>query len=356
MDRRTTLQDIVVDALSHCELRGPTRALGLLMERIPTKEIESSEYLQALVSTCKSASAAEKNKMRRTIEELSGFGIALPRDVLFFLGIPRREFGLKVNFLNGRLGDTLDQLAKLVHGMHALNLILFVNCKLSKNRSIMLSCTDCFNEEFNVYDGDEGTLRDYVLEVASKQDFSLTLLRGLNTSLFSKLPTRESIHISSESIVVHVRAGDALFIGALFLPPLNYYIDAISNSKAKNVVIVCEPENPQDLCVNPVPGLIQSFCRSANINCVIQSSDKIEMDAATLFYAKNVIASNSSFSKWLPLYGPSCESLTIPNSIDGEKRWVQDKCITYVDCWNAFNQEKWRDSLDYRLGWVSGKL
>ena len=28
----------------------------------------------------------------------------------------------------------------------------------------------------------------------------------------------------------------------------------------------------------------------------------------------------------------------------------------YIDCWNAFNQEKWRDSLDYRLGWVSGEL
>ena len=80
----------------------------------------------------------------------------------------------------------------------------------------------------------------------------------------------------------------------------------------------------------------------------------MEVDAATLFYAKRVVASNSSFSKWLPLYGNSCESLTLPDLPGGGDHWVQDECITYVDCWDGFDNEKWRDSLDYRLAWVSG--
>ena len=108
--------------------------------------------------------------------------------------------------------------------------------------------------------------------------------------------------------------------------------------------------------MNPVPGLIQSYCESLNIDCTVQSSEQMEVDAATLFYAKRVVASNSSFSKWLPLYGNSCESLTIPGSPSGGEQWVQDDCITYVDCWNGFDPERWKESLDYRLAWVSGQV
>ena len=164
----------------------------------------------------------------------------------------------------------------------------------------MLFSTETFDEEFGVYDGNAGTLRDYVLEISAKQTFSLSLLRGVSTSLFSKLPKQEMLPFSTESLVVHVRAGDALFEGLLFLPPLHYYISAILNSRKKEVVVVAEPPNNQDPCVNPVPDLIQSHCKSSGIKCFIQSSDE-EVDAATLFYAKTVVASNSSFSKWLPL-------------------------------------------------------
>ena len=117
-----------------------------------------------------------------------------------------------------------------------------------------------------------------------------------------------------------------------------------------------EPVNSQDPCLNPVPELIQSFCKSSGIDCIVQSSDEMEVDAATLFYAKAVVASNSCFSKWLPLYGPSCELLTIPDSPGGGDHWVQDACITYVDCWDGFDKERWNESLDYRLAWVSGEV
>ena len=103
------------------------------------------------------------------------------------MGIPQKEFGLKLDFLDGRLGDNLGKLAKFVHAMHALNLILFVKSKLSAHRSVMLCCNDSFDEIFSVYDGNEGTLREYVLDVAKKQSFSLKLLRSLSKSLFSKL-------------------------------------------------------------------------------------------------------------------------------------------------------------------------
>ena len=356
MDNRVTVRDVVWAALSTCESRGPTQALRQLKTRIPAETVQSSEYLQALFDAYKSASTAEKSKMRRAAEDLAGMSIALPRDILFYLGIPKREFGLRVDLLNGRLGDTLGQLAKFVHAMHALNLVVYVKSRLSKHRTVMLCCADSFDEEFGIYDGNEGTLHDYVFDVANDQVFSRTFLTDLSPSLFSRLPSRDSLSFSSDSLVLHVRAGDALFMGALTLPPLSYYQMAISASEAKKVVVVAEPANSQDPCVNPVPGLIQSFCDSSGIECTIQSSEEIEIDAATLFYAKRVVASNSSFSKWLPLYGDFCHSLIIPDSLGGGDNWVQHECITYVDCWDGFELEKWRESLDYRLAWVSADV
>ena len=356
MDKRATIEDVLRDAFYNCESRGPTSALRSLTARIPAEKVESSEYLRGLFDAYRSASAVEKSRMRRAVEDLASFNVALPRDFLFYLGVPRKEFGLRVDLLNGRLGHTLGQLARYVHAMHALNLVLFVRLRSALRRSVMLCCDDSFDEEFSVYDGVEGTIRDYVFEVASNQVFSRDFLRGLSPSLFSKLIAQNSPSLADGSLVLHVRAGDALFEGALNLPPLSYYQSAILASKAKRVVVVSEPANIQDPCVNPVPKLIQSFCELSNIDCIVQSSEEMDVDAATLFYAKRVVASNSSFSKWLPLYGDSCESLMIPDSPGGGDHWVQDECITYVDCWDGFDQEKWNESLDYRLAWVSGEV
>ena len=356
MDGRSTVQLVLEDASSVCGSCGPTRALRSLKQRIPPALVESNEYLAALFDAYGSASIAEKRKMRRVAGDLESFGVSVPRDLLFFLGVPQKEFGLKLDLVNGRLGDTLSQLAGFVHAMHALNLVLFVGFRLSKHRSVMLCCSDSFDEDFGVNDGNVGSLRDYVLEVASKQTFSVDFLRGLSPSLFSRLPNKESLSLSSDSLVVHVRAGDALFRGALTLPPLSYYKSAILASEARRVVVVSEPANTQDPCPNPVPELIRSFCESSGIDCIVQSSEEMEVDAATLFYAKRVVASNSSFSKWLPLYGNSCESLMIPGSLGGGDDWVQDESITYVNCWDGYEQEKWSASLDYRLAWVSGEV
>ena len=53
-------------------------------------------------------------------------------------------------------------------------------------------------------------------------------------------------------------------------------------------------------------------------------------------------------------YGDSCVSLTIPDLPGGGDNWAQDECITYIDCWDGFDRMKWKESLDYRLAWVSG--
>ena len=98
MDVRTTMLDILRDVFTVCEARGPTMALGKLRQRIPADRVESSEYLRALFDAYQSASAAEKRKMKRAAEDLECLGIYLPRDYLFSLGTPRKEFGLRIDF------------------------------------------------------------------------------------------------------------------------------------------------------------------------------------------------------------------------------------------------------------------
>jgi len=201
-------------------------------------------------------------------------------------------------------------------------------------------------------------VEEYLQSSVSNMVFNRMFLSAVSPLVLEDLaPSCDSKFDGFDDVLVlHVRSGDALFMGALILPPLSYYQSAILGSGVKRVIVVSEPGNIQDHCVNPVPDLIQSFCDSSGFDCIVQSSEEMEVDAATLFYAKRVVASNSSFSKWLPLYGDSCEWLTIPDSPDGGDHWVQDECITYVDCWGGFDREKWKESLYYRLAWVSGEV
>lgn len=354
MDTRGTLDDALSEIFKICESRGPVSALSRLSQLVPNEMVTSSEYLRALCDAYISASHSEKRRIRRSAEDLANYGIKFPRDILFSLGVPKRQFCLKINFLRGRLGDNLKYLSYYIHGMHALDLILFVKSPMSQLRYIMLSVTDTFSEEIEIFDGNDSALSDYVMEIGKGSIFSRNMLTSLSSSLFSIFPKRESLPFLDDSLVIHVRGGDALFDGALNLPPFSYYMNLISNTSAKSVTVVAEPPNIQDPCANPVPQLIMDYCLSSGIDCLIQSSDSLEVDAATLFYAKRVVASNSHFSQWLPLYGESCESLTMPDSPDGENHWVQDDCITYVDCWEGFDRKRWGDSLNYRISWVSG--
>ena len=360
VDRRVeSLMDFAARLFDLVRIRGITAGLYTLKNAASDEDLSNSLYLQGLHDAFASGSSAELRRLLLSYQVLSDSGISLPLSTLFEIGFPRREFVLIANLRDGRLGDRLAQLCPILHAMHELNLVVFANEYFGERRRVMLSASCEFEGDMLRFDLDK-TVSYYIKEVAKRMRFCRRHLVAASNFVLRSLPSPERLDIDEtfliDSLVCHVRAGDALFMGALILPPLSYYEQAISKSDAKKVLVVSEPSYSQDPCADPVPRLIQCFCESSGIDCIVQSSDEMEVDAATLFYAKRVVASNSSFSKWLPLYGDSCESLMIPDSPGGGDHWVQDECITYVDCWKGFDQEKWKESLDYRLAWVSGEV
>ena len=357
MDARMNLQDLVGFLARIADDKGAAAANAYLGENLTDDQIKSVDWLAGMRCAFQYSALNEKRRLLSASAMLGDAGFYLPMEAMFELGFPRTEFIVNVDLSRGRLGDTLGQLASHLHAMHSLNLVLFVKSRMSSYRRIMLSKSHGFMNDLISVDLTP-PIESYLRSVASNEVFDRTFLVAASPTVLQDLGSPDSLKIdfAHDVLVVHVRAGDALFKGALLLPPMSYYQTAILASKAKRVILVSEPANPQDPCVNPVPELIQSFCKLSNIDCIVQSSEEMEVDAATLFYAKRVVASNSSFSKWLPLYGDSCESLMIPDSPGGGDHWVQDECITYVDCWDGFDREKWKESLDYRLAWVSGDV
>lgn len=352
MDTFVTQEDIVKQTIEICESRGPTAALRRLYQLVPTERIAKSVYLRALSDAYGSASVGEKDRLRTAAKHLSCFGVDFPLDILFHLGLPSRGFGVKIDYLNGRLGDTLGQLAVDIHAMHALGLAVLVKTRLSKAKHILITAGDEFEEEFEFQDGNSGAIRKYLDNTGLAEPFRRDYLTSLSSSLFSRLASKSEVSLDDGTCVVHVRGGDALYEGALFLPPLSYYKKQIQESESERILIVAEPDLGVGRSSNIVPALLGEWCESLGKEYAIQSSLDVESDASALYYAKEVIGSNSSFSKWLPLYGTECKSLTLPSDRSGND-WVKDSCLTFIDCWERFNKEEWEKSMNYRLSWVS---
>ena len=97
MDTRGTVQDLLRDAFSICESRGPTMALRSL-ERFPSERVESSEYLRGLFDAYRSASAAEKSKMRRAAEDLAGIGCCTPKRFSVLFGNTKKRIWFEGEF------------------------------------------------------------------------------------------------------------------------------------------------------------------------------------------------------------------------------------------------------------------
>ena len=70
---------------------------------------------------------------------LGDAGFYLPMEAMFELGFPRSEFIVNVDLPDGRLGDTLWQVAMILHAMHGLNLVLFLKSRMSSYRRVLLS-------------------------------------------------------------------------------------------------------------------------------------------------------------------------------------------------------------------------
>ena len=334
--------------------QGAAAADAYLRDNVPEDGIKSKDWLAGMRCAFRYSALNEKKRLLSAVKMLGDAGFYLPMEAMFELGFPHTDFIVNVDLTDGRLGDTLDQLALYLHAMHCLNLVLFVKSRMSPYRRVLLSKSCEFTQDLVSVDLNP-PLKEYLRTVGANEMFDKSFLRAVSPLVLQDLDSSEKlkVDVSHDVLVLHVRSGDALFSGAMYLPPLSYYQKTISNSGLKRVVVVSEPANPQDPFVNPVPELIQSFCDASGIQCILQSSDEMEVDAATLFYAKRVVASTSLFSKWLPLYGESCASLTIPESFGGKNHWVKDECIIYVDCWDGFDQDSWLKSLDYRLAWVS---
>ena len=320
----------------------------------------TSEFLHGMKVAFSSASSSELRRSLHTIQALGDAGINIPMEALFQMGLPQKDFILKCNFTHGRLGDCMAQMAYLIHAMRELNLVLAVKPPGGTSKTVLLSCSEEFSSELFMLDMTTSA-SDYLNKVASSIPFDRSLLSNYSSKLLCNLKQVEVLCTLrkklEDTIVLHVRSGDGLFHGGnMFLPPIRYYLDSIQKSGLRKVLVVAEPfYKGKDPFPSPVPGLITSFCVKHGIECEVQSNDLLDYDVAALFYATQVVASNSSLSKIIPLYGDSCKSLISPYPLDGGKTWFKDASITHVDCWERFDREKWRVSLDYRLAWVSGQ-
>ena len=326
-----SLQDLVGFLSRMADDRGAAAADAYLRDNFTDDQIKDVDWLAGMRCAFQYSALNERRRLLSAATMLGDAGFYLPMEAMFQLGFPRSEFIVYVDLTDGRLGDSLLQLARYLHAMQSLNLVLFVKSRMSSYRRVMLSKSCGFMQETVSVDLTP-PIKGYLDSIAENEVFNKSFLRDASSLILQNMRPLESLKldVSSDVLVVHVRSGDALFLGALMLPPLKYYERAIMGSGLKRVVVVSEPANTQDPCANPVPELIRLFCDAYGIDCTLQSSDELEVDAATLFYAKRVVASNSSFSIWLPLYGDSCESLMIPCSPDRGDHWLQDESITYV--------------------------
>ncbi len=358
MDQRFSMQDMVGFLARIAHDQGAHAASKYMNANIAAEDIAKSDWLKGMNCALQYAAINERKRLLSLNQALGAAGLFLPIEALFEFGLPRKEFIINIDTTNGRIGDSLGQLASYIHAMIELNLVLIVKPRLSRSARILLHHSLLFSEDL-ICIGSTPPLLDYLNRVAESRPFNRAFLASQTSALFDMLPMPKHITygtlLQNGALVIHVRAGDALFQGAIALPPLRYYLNAIIASMPNFVIVVAEPYYRQkDPFPNPVPALIKASCNAIGVECHIQSSDDMHLDAATLFYAQAVVASGSSFSKWLPLYGKSCISLTLPVSPGNSHEWAQDSCMHYVDCWNGFDQDKWNSDLDYRLAWVTG--
>ena len=360
MDTRFSTVDEWCTYFTHCAQKHGAAYASNHIDSFYQTYGTTSEFLHGMKVAFSSASSSELRRLLHTVQALGDAGLNIPMDILFQMGFPRKDFILKCNFTHGRLGDCMAQIAYLIHAMRELNLVLAVKPPGSPSKTVLLSCTEEFSSELFMLDMTE-SVSNYLNEVACSMPFDRRLLSRYSSKLLCNLKHLGELRALrkelEDTVVLHVRSGDGLFHGGnMFLPPIRYYLDSIKRFDSKKVLVVAEPfYKGKDPFPSPVPGLIASACAKHGIECNVQSSDLLDHDVAALFYATQVVASNSSLSKIIPLYGDSCKSLISPCPPDGGKTWFEDECTTYVDCWEGFDREKWRVSLDYRLAWVSGQ-
>ncbi len=355
-EKAQTLDEFIRFVSRAANAAGPGAALNHF-ENISSLE-NTPEFLKGLNSAFKLSADHEKAKNLLLLRALNLSGHFLPLSVFFNSGFPQKEFLIYTQFLSGRIGDILLKLAKLIHAMHHLDLVLCVDSRLSLFNNILLSSKDSFHSNLPAIELYSDLYR-YLEESIEHKPFSRGYLINSSRQLFSKLPDKSEYNKFNldRNIIVHVRGGDALFEGAIELPPLSYYTKSIDELTPEKVIILYEPDQLNKYPgSNPVPNKLKAYCQASNIESILVSSEDVFYDAGILFWAKKIIASTSSFSQILSMFNDQCDYLRIPEKLDNQSQWLDDKSIQYVDCWLGFDDTKWHKDMNYRLAWVCGEI
>ncbi len=354
MDQNPSEYELREFILKILETKGPKNAL-IKLKRFTTNIDKSllPVQIKQLLETLEYASTNEENIEFLLNRILSAKGFKLPHEQYFLRGFPKSEFALYVDLYEGRLGDCLGKLAELLHAQEKLNLLLLIRIMSSTKKRILHAKHNYFETDLpqiNYVD-----IHPYIREVSQDLSFNRSLLQSLPKEIFDRLPNKNTYNEFGidQSATIHIRGGDALFNGAFPLPPISYYIKCIELIKPTKIILVCEPDKPNEYGrINPLPLKLESYLAGIGIPILKVSNLDLFNDAGILFYSKTVVSSTSLFSKMLPLYGTDCTSLYSPVSYSG-KSWFDDKIMNWIECWNNFDHEKWTNDLNYRLSWVT---
>ena len=234
MDRRFSHQDLVsyLSRLAHD--KGATAANDYIKVNFSEEQVRSSEWISGMRCAFEYSSLNENRRLLSATKMLGDAGFYLPMEALFRLGFPRQEFIVNIDLSRGRLGDTLVQLAIYVHAMHYLNLLLLVKPSLSVSKRVLLSKSNKFESDLVSVDLTP-PIAEYLHSIAVKQVFERSLLESVSPLVLEGLSTPSDLclGLDADTVVLHIRAGDALFLGALNLPPLGYYKEAIKSIRFK---------------------------------------------------------------------------------------------------------------------------
>ncbi|HEY9619258.1 MAG TPA: hypothetical protein V6C78_02770 [Crinalium sp.] len=171
--------------------------------------------------------------------------------------------------------------------------------------------------------------------------------RIFKTKIFPLIPYRLDPSIHDETLVIHIRSGDAFkekgVHSAYVQPPLSFYIKVIETYGYKDIVIVSQADlrNP---CIEQLKHRIPTI--------KIQTSS-LEEDVSTILSARNLVVAFSTFSLSLAFSSPNIKQLHIP-CFDVEKGYWR----TYF--WSDFfrlnlkaNRKKMNDSaLDFKVDFL----
>lgn len=315
---------------------------------------EYPEYIQGFNQALTQAAENEDRRMLILSRIMAFSGFFLPIESLFELGLPKKEFLVYADLTFGRLGDSLYKLCLLLHAMNRLDLVLCVRSKFSSNKRILIHNKDVFDSDVPSIEFIP-PIKEYLWKTAEMYEFSRSTLQNTTRSIFLDIPTVDKYKDLNldESLVVHVRGGDALFEGALFLPPFSYYTNCIKKVSTNKVIVLYEPDDQFKYnALNPIPNKILEYCKVLNKECILISNKDANYDAGILLSARNVVASNSYFSKMIALYSRICQCMYFPSQLNNEKQWISDDSIYYIYCWQDFDHLMWTKSLEYRMNWV----